>query len=255
VNLRRLEEIGLNASGPANPRLFDGWLLGFQHGKSKRVRSVNPFFGSSLPLPMKIETCRRLYDAAGLPCIVRLTPFAQPPELEDWLITQGYERFDDTLVMVKALESAPPAPDKRRAPRCVEFDLYDWNLRTQDVRDLSDDQVRRLLDRQELLRLDGCGYVIALESVPVAWGVTLIEDGWAGIYTVETGTDHRRAGHARRIVLTLLDWAHRRGAAAAYLQVTAQNSGAIALYESLGFTEAYRYWYRALPQVIANERR
>jgi ribosomal protein S18 acetylase RimI-like enzyme len=56
-------------------------------------------------------------------------------------------------------------------------------------------------------------------------------------------------------VLTLLDWAHRRGAAAAYLQVTAQNSGAIALYEGLGFTEAYRYWYRALPQVIANERR
>jgi len=100
VNLRRLEEIALNASGPANPRFFDGWMLGFTPGKSKRVRSVNPFFGSSLPLETKFDTCKAIYATAGLPCIIRLTPFAQPPELEDWLAAQGYERFDDTMVMV-----------------------------------------------------------------------------------------------------------------------------------------------------------
>lgn len=255
MNLRRLEEIGLNASGPANPRFFDGWLLGFQHGKSKRVRSVNPFFGSSLPLPMKIETCRKLYDAAGLPCIVRLTPFTQPPELEDWLITQGYERFDDTLVMVRPLDASLPAPDRRRVPRCIELDLPGWNVETQAVRDLSEDQVRRLLDRQEFLRLEGCGLLLAKEGAPIAWGATLIEDGWAGIYTLETDPWHRREGHARRLLMTLLYWARKRGAAAAYLQVTAVNRAAIPLYEALGFTEAYRYWYRALPQVIAHERR
>ena len=255
MNLRRLEEIGLNASGPANPRLFDGWLLGFQHGKSKRARSVNPFFASTLPLPMKLEACRRLYDAAGLPCIVRMTPFAQPSELDDWLITQGYERFDDTLVMVRPLQETPPAVDRRRAPRLTELDLFEWNVETQGVRDLSDDQVRRLLDRQQLLGLDGCGLVLAEHGKPIAWGATLVEDGWAGIYTVETAPLHRRAGHARRIVTTLLDWAHRKHAAAAYLQVTAENRAAVPLYESLGFTEAYRYWYRAPPQVIAHERR
>ena len=43
IDLHRLEEIGLNASGPLNPRLYDGWLLGFTDGKAKRGRSVNPF--------------------------------------------------------------------------------------------------------------------------------------------------------------------------------------------------------------------
>jgi N-acetylglutamate synthase len=255
MNLRRLEEIALNASGPANPRYFDGWLLGFVPGRSKRGRSINPFFSSSLPVPAKMEACRRLYKAAGLPCIVRVTPFVQPPELDDWLIAQGYDRFDDTVVMVRPFEGWQPPSAGRRRSRCAELDLFDWNVRTQDVRDLSDDQVRRLLDRQELLKLEGCGMVVSERGTPIAWGMTQVEDGWAGLYNIETLPHHRRQGHARYLVARLLDWSQRHGAGAAYLQVTAENQLAIPLYESLGFTEAYRYWYRALPEVIAHERR
>jgi ribosomal protein S18 acetylase RimI-like enzyme len=255
VDLRRLEEIGLNAYGPANPRLFDGWLLGFQHGKSKRVRSVNPFFGSSLPLPMKIETCRRLYDAAGLPCIVRLTPFAQPPELEDWLITQGYERFDDTLVMTLDLADFRAGPRERRVASCTKLDLYEWTVATQAVRGLSDDQVRRALDRQDTLHLPGCGMVVAQRGMMIAWGMAQVEDRWAGLYNIETAERHRRAGYGRRMVEALLGWAREAGADRAYLQVTAANAPAIALYRSLGFAEAYRYWYRARREVIEHERR
>jgi ribosomal protein S18 acetylase RimI-like enzyme len=255
VNLRRLEEIGLNASGPSNPRLYDGWLLGFQPGKAKRARSVNPFFASTLPLPAKLATCRALYDAARLPFIVRLTPFAQPPELEAWLSTQGYERFDDTLVMVRSLADSLPAEERHAAPRLVELDLFEWTIATGGVRNLSDDQVRRLLDRHESLRLAGCGIVVAVHGKPIAWGAAVLEEGWCGIYTVETVAEHRRAGHARRIVIRLLEWARARGAVSGYLQVTAENRAAIGLYESLGFAEAYRYWYRAPPEVVAHERR
>jgi len=257
VNLRRLEEIALNASGPANPRFFDGWMLGFTPGKSKRVRSVNPFFGSSLPLETKFDTCKAIYAKAGLPCIIRLTPFAQPPELEDWLAAQGYERFDDTMVMVRSLEDwsdervkAPPG-----FPRCVELDLFEWTVETQDVRSLSDDQVRRLLDRQELLHLSGCGMAMKSRGALVAWGMAQVEDGWAGLYNIETRAENRRSGLARRVVSALLSWSHRHGAAAAYLQVTAENEAAIPLYQALGFSEAYRYWYRALPEDVAGERR
>ena len=256
MNFRRLEEIALNASGPPNPRFFDGWVLGFTPGKSKRVRSVNPFFGSTLPIEAKVEACREMYAAAGLPCIVRLTPFTQPPDLEDWLRTQGYERFDDTLVMARSLEDWKPDPKlASMSPRCLERDLFDWIVDTQDVRSLSEDQVRRALDRQELLKLDGCGMLIREKGRVVAWGMTQIEDGWAGLYNIETSADHRRSGLARRVVSALVTWSQRHGAGAAYLQVTTENEAALPLYQSLGFSEAYRYWYRALPDVVADERR
>ena len=258
MNLRRLEEIGLNASGPANPRFFDGWMLGFTPGKQKRGRSINPFYGSSLPLETKLATCRQLYAAAGLPFIIRLTPFVQPPDLEDWLAARGYERFDDTLVMAASLadwRADVVALAARANARCIELDPFEWTVETQHVRSLSDDQVRRLLDRQEMLRLESCGLIVRRKGVPIAWGLAQIEDGWVGLYNIETRADCRRMGLGRRITTSLLDWAHQRGASAAYLQVTAVNEVAIPLYASFGFSEAYRYWYRAEPKVVADERR
>jgi ribosomal protein S18 acetylase RimI-like enzyme len=255
ARLRRLEEIGLNASGPANPRFFDGWVLGFTPGRTKRARSINPFFGSSLPVAAKLAACHALYAEAALPLIVRMTPFAEPPDLDEWLAANGYARFDDTLVMVRGLADWIPARTARSRLPCEALDLYAWTTATQDVRELSDDQVRRILDRQDTLHLAGCGMLVRQRGTPLAWGMAQIEEGWAGLYNIETRASHRRAGLGRRVVHALLDYARTSGAADAYLQVTATNAPAIALYRSLGFAEAYRYWYRARPEVIEHERR
>lgn len=255
MDLQRLEEIGLNASGPANPRLYDGWLLGFTGGKAKRGRSVNPFYGSSLPIPHKIAACEKLYAAAALPFVVRLTPFAQPAELDGWLAENGYERFDDTLVMTRDLVDwvhVTHAPLERI--RFVETDIFDWTVETQGARGLAADQVRRTLDRIDTLRLSGCGLIAQHQGAVAAWGMVQVEDGQAGIYNVETMPQFRRAGLARRLVTMLVDRAHHCGAAGAYLQVTATNAAAAPLYADMGFNEAYRYWYRARPEVIARER-
>ena len=54
----------------------------------------------------------------------------------------------------------------------------------------------------------------------------------------------RRKGHGGRLVRGMLAQAAALGASSAYLQVVMTNNPAIALYESLGFSEAYRYAYR-----------
>ena len=54
----------------------------------------------------------------------------------------------------------------------------------------------------------------------------------------------RGKGHGRRVVLSALKWARLRGARQAWLQVEADNLAARRLYETIGFTEVYRYHYR-----------
>lgn len=60
--------------------------------------------------------------------------------------------------------------------------------------------------------------------------------GQADIQTLAVAEHARRRGLGRALVAALLDEAERRGAAEVFLEVRADNPGARALYESLGFT-------------------
>jgi len=68
---RRLEEMALNASGAFQSLLYDGWLLGYRAGPTKRLRCINPTYRSSLPLERKLAYCIDFYRAAALPSIFR----------------------------------------------------------------------------------------------------------------------------------------------------------------------------------------
>ncbi|MGD9676211.1 MAG: GNAT family N-acetyltransferase, partial [Candidatus Bipolaricaulia bacterium] len=54
----------------------------------------------------------------------------------------------------------------------------------------------------------------------------------------------RRRGYGEHLMHGLLAWGRGVGAQRAYLQVMLSNVGALSLYRTLGFQEAYRYWYR-----------
>jgi ribosomal protein S18 acetylase RimI-like enzyme len=55
--------------------------------------------------------------------------------------------------------------------------------------------------------------------------------------------DQRRQGNARTLCAALLSWGAERGASRSNAQVLVDNSAAIALYESLGFTTQHRSRY------------
>src|SRR5207245_7472268 len=87
---RRIEERALNASGPFQSLVYDGWLLGYRPGPTKRLRCVNPFYRSTLSLDEKVAYCTAFYAAAKLPAIFRLLPFSEPPSLDAWLERAGW---------------------------------------------------------------------------------------------------------------------------------------------------------------------
>lgn len=79
----------------------------------------------------------------------------------------------------------------------------------------------------------------------VAVGACVVAQDLAGIYLMRTVPDARRQGHALHLLRALLDWAvNTQKAHYAFLQVDADNTPAIRLYEREGFDAltAYHYW-------------
>lgn len=71
----------------------------------------------------------------------------------------------------------------------------------------------------------------------------------AELLTLAVAPESRRLGLGARLVARFLYQARLRGATRAFLEVSAENPAAIALYESAGFTEAgRRRGYYATPE-------
>ena len=242
IDPRRIEELGLNSSAPPAQLLYDGWLIRLSPGKAKRARSVNAVYASTLPLEKKIDYCEGIYLEANLPMIFRITPFSQPPDLERALDGRGYTHLETTAVEAAPLQAAP-ADGGAEA-----MELGPWIDAVAELRGSPLAHRDAHLARLERMPLRKCAVALRDEGRVVATGLTVIEDGVAGLFDIVTREDARRRGHARRVVSTLLRMAHGLGARNAYLQVEAQNMAARPLYRDFGFTERYQYWYRAHPR-------
>jgi ribosomal protein S18 acetylase RimI-like enzyme len=240
---RRLEEMALNASGAPHSLVYDGWLLGYRPGPTKRLRSVNPFYGSTLPLERKIEHCIRFYAHAGLPAIFRMLPFSQPPELDAVLEHAGWGAFDRTLVLQSGLADYREPALPRVAVDIVEPPA--WEPLAAALLKPDAETLERIVARAASHPLSHAGALLRQNGEVVACGLLKLEDGYGGLFAVHTAEAWRGRGFGRAIVAALLAEARRRGATGAYLQVTADNAAAMALYHRFAFTVAHEYWYRA----------
>lgn len=242
IELQRIEELGLNSSAPPAQLLYDGWLVRLSPGKAKRARSVNAVYPSTLPLERKIAHCEALYLDANLPMLFRITPFSQPGGLEAELERRGYTRLEPTAVESAALAAAPPSGGAR------PMELGAWIDAVGELRGSPPAHRDAHRARLERMPLRKCAVVLEEGGRIVATGLTVIEDGVAGLFDIVTREDARRRGYARRVVATLLHLAHGLGAREAYLQVESNNLAARPLYRDFGFVERYQYWYRAHPR-------
>ena len=247
----RVEEAGLNALQTQRQLFYDGWLLRLSPGVAKRGRSVNAHFGSSLPLAVKVAHCEDLYAQQGLPVLFRMTPFVRPDDLEDALGRRGYEAFDQTLVQTVALERPPELPafgndvalDAPDTPAFVDA-VGELRGSTDLQRDAHRERLAHSVLGKRFAVVRAAGRVVCTAQVAV-------EGELVGVFDVITAPDARGKGYATLACASLLSWAWQHGAQAAYLQVSADNAPAIAVYRKLGFATAYTYHYRGRPGACA----
>ncbi|GLX69224.1 GNAT family N-acetyltransferase [Paenibacillus glycanilyticus] len=239
---QQIEELSLNAWPSLQTVVYDGWLLRFADGYTKRSNCVMPLYESHVEVIDKIRHCERLYAERRQDVIFKITPFAKPDQLDQLLDERGYRVMDPVYVKTADLAELP-------APAEMECQL--------------DEQLsKRWLDNYALLvpsfeshretaaklltsmPLRQCFATLYLDGEPAACGVGVIEHGYVGLYDIVTSERFRNRGLAYQLLLHLFHWARQNGADKAYLLVVQDNQPANRLYDKFGFETIYEYWYR-----------
>jgi len=249
--LARIEDAGIHATAPREQRWVDGWLVRFAPGKAKRARCIQPVASGRLSIDEKLALCLPHFAAAGLPPIVRITPFAEPAGLDAHLATLGMVRFDDSLVMVLAAldDELEGRDDGHREGEAVSIEAVGLAAFADCI-----GAARGSSAVERATHADRLGHaavphhaVLARDrrGAVLAGGQVAVEGTLAGLYDIFTVTDARGRGHGERVSRHLLAHGRRLGASAAYLQVDAGNDVSRRLYRRRGFRAAYPYHYRA----------
>ena len=246
--LSRIEDAGLNATAPPQQRWIDGWIVRLSPGKAQRARCINAVAMGRRPLSEKLAACQALYGAAGLRLLLRITPFSQPPDLDEWLAQRGYQRFGDTRVMV--CTSLPRQADGMlpAGTRIEDIESEAYAHIIGELRGTSPAGRQAHAERLQHSPVPYRGAVLLdAHGQLLACAQCAIEGDLAGLYDVFTAPQARGRGLSRGLCAQLLAQAREQGARFGYLQVEADNHAAQAVYRRLGFADGYGYHYRALP--------
>ena len=244
--LRTIEEYSMNAWPALNTVLYDGWVLRFASGYTRRANSVNPLYLSTLPLGEKIAACEALYFNRGLPACYKMTSASQPEGLDEALAERGYAVDAPTSVQVLDLRRFGTAAQ----PGEVEITVTPTAEWLREFARLSSVAPQRQAVHEQMLAaiLPAAAYAaVRREGRLVALGLGVLQNGYIGLFDIVTDSAYRRQGHARQLIEALLGWAVCQDAHTAYLQVMQNNAPALNLYAGLGFREVYSYWYRVKP--------
>jgi ribosomal protein S18 acetylase RimI-like enzyme len=249
--LSQIEDAGLNATAPPQQLWMDGWLLRLSPGKAKRARCINAVAPGRLPLADKLARAAGAFRQAGLPMVVRITPFSQPAGLDAALGDLGLQRFDDTLVLAADLAAMDLTATLPAEARFEPVAGNDFAAIVGGLRESPPEQQRAHAERLSASPVPYRGWVLRRDGEVLACGQFAREAGFVGLYDVFTAPAARNQGLSRALCAALLRLAAAEGAHTAYLQVDSDNTPALAVYRRLGFGPGYGYHYRAIDPGLA----
>lgn len=240
--IRQIEEISMNCWPSLQTVLYDGWVIRFAEGFTKRSNSVNPIYASNLDIDAKIERCQRLYRERGLPVCYKITDIAQPAGLDVILAGKGYARENEISVQLADLDDRGFGGDENA--HIAEGGYNGWIEKYARMNELDPYKkpiLRKILDR---IILPKCLLTYSYNKKPAGCGLGVVDGNFLGLFDIVIDKEYRNHGLGQKMMENIMAWGRGQGAQRAYLQVLTDNAPAVRLYEKLGFKEEYRYWYR-----------
>jgi ribosomal protein S18 acetylase RimI-like enzyme len=231
-----LERAAAEAMPAPVVEMLGQWQLRAAGGFTGRANTALPLGDPGMPFSEAVAAVTGFYDRQGLPAQFDVPlPLGRP--VARALTQLGWEAGQSVLVRVIDLPdlvaATPPGSEFTRADR-------------------PSDQMLELIKGRRGELPAAAAHV--LTAVPHLAFVGYHESGvllgmargtvtrrWLGLTFIETAEQARRRGLARSAIGALARWAQELGATRAFLQVSDNNTAALALYDSLGFRA--HHWY------------
>jgi ribosomal protein S18 acetylase RimI-like enzyme len=232
---------------------LDCGVLRFARGVSRRANFFNPFPAFRHEPEALVRLTERFFNRYELPSIVRIVAAnsgstGKFAELDACLAAQNYILMTTTRVMTRSLPWQPLPDTTPENARISAVDLDSWLRCWHWLTGRTHAEL--VVHRAMLGRLQGKHTLLVQSTTSGQWlscGMAVVVGNLLGIFGIATAPEARGQGLATNLVRQLLSWGIHNSCNTAYLQVECANAPAIAVYEKLGFAEAYRYWYREKP--------
>lgn len=241
--IKTIEDLSLNAWPSHQMQLYDGWILRFSYFYTHRTNSVEPIGESTIPLDTKIDYCETVYRQWGTPAIFKISPLV-PKDFDQMLNHRGYVTQHVTDVMTMSLPDFVPFSPAHTVnissfipPRWIDS-LFALKGTTNVMHKMVVPSMYRAIPKDTI-----CASILDKGKI-VATGLGILDRNYIGIYAIHVHPDYRKLGYGRSICSAILQNGMKKGADSAYLQVVKGNTPAVKLYQSLGFTYFYTYWFR-----------
>lgn len=249
------EKLSFNTHPCLEEEAYDGWLLRFAEGYTKRANSVSVMGKSQIPLAEKIKYCEEKYAEHNLSAVFKITPMAS--ELDGVLEEKGYSAVDKTNVMTVGLtgrkditanqevQSCKAAPEPGEVSVVIEDRFTEaWQYYYFTFIKVSLTSVPTAKKIQAKITNPVLCATVYVDKKAVACGLGVMEQEYVGLLDIVVKEEYRGYGFGKVLCRALLNKATEKGATTGYLQVVDSNEVAKKLYKNLGFEEIYSYWYR-----------
>jgi hypothetical protein len=247
VNYKIIEELNLNNWQPLSTLLYDGWVLRFSNGYTKRANSINPIHYSTYDLNQKIKECEKIYSNNDLRTTFKITPFVKPENLDDILEEKDYSLIDSTSVQTMDLDRIiEPTLHSVKLDTNINVGWINHFCRLNNVEENNKNTMVQMLSN---IVTKKCFISLYHQGDVIACGLGVIEREYIGLYDIVTDSNFRNRGFGEQLILNLLKWGKENGAKYSYLAVLFNNDPALRLYSKIGYSEIYKYWYRVKEKV------
>lgn len=228
---------------------LNGWVLRFTGGLIYRANSVFPveYLGTKTQIEKDIDIVERAYKQFGLPAIFTMHEYFKPENLDEILKRRGYNEDSHTNALIAEISEVK----RKQINYTYDYELYDF--RPKDFSNLLARYTNKNEEQQEIINQiskrifvsQKCFVLAKNKGKPVGTLMGVLNpEGYLYISDLLVDPNHRRNQIGNSMILTLIDnWALKRNAKYIWLQVEIDNHQAAKLYESLGMTKAYYYYY------------
>jgi len=197
--IRLVDELAANAWAAHTNQIVSGWRLRWNDGVTGRANSVwaGSLGNDQITFEDRIQIAEEFYRRRNTHPKFHICPVTQPANLDSILEARGYVIITPTDVQIASVAAVIERSASRYEVTVSENLTATWFESFCRLSEQTD--ARAINARREILRhiAPRAGYaLLKIDDQNAAVGLGVVERGWIGLFSIDTGAAFRKRGAA-----------------------------------------------------------